>query len=216
MAFYFNQYILNMIYDTEYAYSLLDEQYKEKRFDNYEQFEAYVKGDLEEIEKSLLMKYQIEEFDEYKEYVCRDNYNNYYIFKEKEPMNYTVILDQYTIEDKVFVNDYNKQENNARAQMNLELFKQMLNRKDFSSAYNVLNEDFKKKYFETEESFEKYISENLFEFCEFNYVDFSKTNGKYIVKTEIKNLDNSNDENIVKRFKIELLEGTDFELSFDI
>lgn len=217
MAFYFKQYILNMVYDTEYAYSLLDNEYREKRFNSYEKFESYVKDNLEEIEKSILRKYNIKEFEEYNEYVCRDNYNNYYIFKETEPMNYTVLLDQYTIEDKVFIEEYNKEEDNMKAQMNLELFKQMLNRKDFNSAYNVLNEDFKKKYFETEEGFEKYISENLFEFCEFTYVDFSLDEGKYKIKTEIKNsASNSNEENIVKRFKVELLEEKNFLVSFDI
>lgn len=217
MSFYFKQYIKSMIYDTQYAYTLLDEQYRDKRFGNYDNFKIYVQKSNEVLEKSILMKYQIENFSEYKEYICKDCYNNYYIFKEIEPMKYSVMLDQYTTEDKVFAKEYNKQKNNdEKAKLKLNLINQMLNRKDYVSLYNSLNEDFKNKYFKSQDELEQYIKENLFEYSEFNYINVSEEEGKYKIKTEIKDLLNINEDIKAKRFKIELLDGLNFLISFDV
>lgn len=217
MAYYFDEYIKNLIYDSEYAYTQLDEEYRQKRFGNYEKFTAFIKDNLDNIENSILVKYQIVSFDDYTEYVCRDCFNNYYIFKETDPMNYTVLLDQYSVEDKVFKQEYDKQEGKEynRAQLILNLVNQMLNRKDYDSLYNVLNENFKNKYFQTQEAFENYIKENLFEQNKFEYLGFSKEDDRIIIKTEISDLVN-NEEMKVKRYGVELLDDDNFLISFDV
>ena len=132
-------------------------------------------------------------------------------------MNYTVLLDQYSVEDKVFKQEYDKQEEKEynRAQLILNLVNQMLNRKDYDSLYNVLNENFKNKYFQTQEAFENYIKENLFEQNKFEYVGFSKEDNRVIIKTEISDLVN-NEEMKVKRYGVELLDDDNFLISFDV
>lgn len=217
MSFYFNQYIKSMVYDTEYAYTHLDEKYRDKRFGNYDNFKTYIQHNSELLDESILVKYQIARFNDYTEYVCRDCFNNYYIFKETDPMNYTVLLDQYSVEDKVFKQEYDKQEGKEynRAQLILNLVNQMLNRKDYDSLYNVLNENFKNKYFQTQEAFENYIKENLFEQNKFEYLGFSKEDDRIIIKTEISDLVN-NEEMKVKRYGVELLDDDNFLISFDV
>lgn len=217
MAYYFDQYMKNLIYDSEYAYSLLDNQYKEKRFESYENFEKFVNDNLDCFKRSVLLKYQIESFDKYKEYICHDNFDNYYIFKEIGPMNYTILLDQYTIEDEIFKTTYNKQrDDNNKAQLRLSLVNQMLNRKDYNALYNVLDKDFKEKVFNNQESFEKYVKENFFELNGFEYTNFSKEGNKYKIKTEISDLKNNTNDKKVKRFLVELSENDEFLISFDI
>ena len=216
MTFYFKQYITEMIYDTQKAYELLDEEYRNKRFGNYEKFATYVKNNSEDIEKSLLLQYKIETFDEYKEYICKDAYGNCYIFKEIKPMEYTVLLDQYTLDDKIFLKQYSQKEDKGKAQMNLEKFKQMLNRQDYTSAYDVLNKDFKAKYFSTENEFKNYILNNLFEYNSFTYTEIANGNKKYKITTRISDEKDYSKENVVKRFTVELLDDDKFCISFDI
>lgn len=216
VQFYFKQYILNMVFNPEKAYELLNSKYKENRFDNYRDFENYIKQERLTIEKSVLSKYKIETFSDYKEYLCVDNLGNYYIFLEKEPLDFTVLLDQYTISDEIFMEQYRKKDDVDKAQMNLYKFEQMLNRNDYKKAYEVLNENFKEKYFKTQQDFENYISEKLFEYVSFKIEEANSSDEGYKIKTVVKNLVNKSDENVVKRFKINLLENDKFEISFDI
>ena len=210
MTFYFNQYILNLVYITEII-NLLDSVYKQKRFGDYSNFKEYVESNIEDLSSSFIMKYKIKEFTTYKEYLCIDNYGNYYIFKETTPMEYTVLLDQYTINDKIFTDEYNKKEDNIKAQMNLNKFEQMLNRQDFTSAYNVLNKDFKAKYFETEDKFKQYVLDNWFKYNKFDYEEVSGNK----IKTSITNRLNTGEESKTKRFRVDI-EKNEFYISFDI
>ena len=207
-----------MVYDTEYAYELLDKDYKSLRYDNYDKFKDYIEKDKNYIEKSIIKKYEINEYANYKEYICLDYYNNYYIFKQTDSMDYTVLLDKYTVESEKDIEDYNNQKNKTKVQLNLNKFMQMINRKDFISAYNVLNEDFRNKYFLTVQDFEQYILNNFYTYNEFEYLECSEKDNIYKVKTQINNLtQETNSENeIIKRFKVELKQDREFNISFDI
>ncbi|MBR3003061.1 MAG: hypothetical protein IKF38_05855 [Clostridia bacterium] len=216
MKYYFEQFILSVKYNVQEAYSVLDSKYRENRFENISNFENYVKENINDFEKNILVKYQIKEYDAYKEYLCKDNYGNFYIFKEKEPMNYTVMLDQYTVEDKIFTDNYKAQDKKGKAKMNLNKFEQMLNRKDYTSAYNVLNKEFKEKYFNSEDKFIEYVTKNFYRYNDFSYSEIVLENEKYKVTTTVANSQNSFRENTAKRFKVELLDNGSFSISFDI
>lgn len=217
MKYYFEQYILDMVYDSEKAYDLLDSNYKEKRFGNYEAFKQYVQQNEDELKKSILTKYKIEKISDYTEYLCQDNLNNCYIFKEIEPMNYTVLLDQYTINDQIFVESYNKKDEANKAYMNLNKFLQMLNRQDYDSAYNVLDDELKAKHFQTKEIFIDYISKNFFKYNSFNYIEATGQSNQFIVKTDVMNAQNNNyNETFTKRFNVDLLDDLKYKISFNI
>ena len=215
MQFYFEQYKLKLIYNSKQAYELLEEKYKQKRFGNYQNFETNIKENSNEIEKSELKKYKIKTYDDYKEYLCIDNYNNYYIFKEKKPMEYTVLLDQYTIEDKIFLDEYNRVADSEKAQMNLNLFGQMINRHDYKSAYNKLNDEFKKEYFSNINDFIKYVKENMYNYCKFNYEEVTANESIYKIKTSILNKENEK-ESKTKRFIVELQEKGAYNVAFNM
>ena len=51
-------------------------------------------------------EFQKEDYEEYVQYVCLDNKGDYTIIKEYGPMNYTLILDTYTIDLPEFKVEY--------------------------------------------------------------------------------------------------------------
>ena len=61
-----------------------------------------------QIYKLNVKKYQIENYDSYKQYICVDQDSNYYIINETNPGQYELILDIYTIDIPIYIEEYNK------------------------------------------------------------------------------------------------------------
>ena len=53
------------------------------------------------------MQYQKSVYNDYTQYVVLDENGRYYIFKESSVMNYSVLLDMYTVELQEFTDKYN-------------------------------------------------------------------------------------------------------------
>jgi len=102
------------------------------------------------------------------EYICMDIYGNYFIFKGNITQ-YSVLLDTYTIEIDEFKEEYQKADEAKKVALNLEKFQQMINGKDYESAYYILDENFRNDKFGTLENFIYYIEENWFECNKFSY-----------------------------------------------
>lgn len=84
---------LNLIRaDSSEAYKLLDKNYYISYEDFLDKIEYLEENDFE------LESYNVKEKDDYRLFYIKDNNNNTIIFKEKEIMNYTVYLDENTIE----------------------------------------------------------------------------------------------------------------------
>ena len=93
---YLNDYINTMLYDTESAYNLIDEKYKESKFPSYKNYYDYVIN---------LKNYDVKLSSFYKKvskgyiiFGVYDQYNNFYAFKTKGVMQYKVFLDENTVE----------------------------------------------------------------------------------------------------------------------
>ena len=93
---YLNDFVHTMFYETKYAYSLLDDEYKNKKFGSYENFENYVNS--LEFSSYNLLKYYKKQKKEYTIFGVYDKNNNIFIFKTKGVMQYSVYLDDYTVE----------------------------------------------------------------------------------------------------------------------
>lgn len=93
---YLNDYIHNMYYDIEKAYNSLDVEYREKKFKNIEGYKNYVYS----LKYSTydLANYYIRSEDGYIIFGINDKNGNFYAFKTKGVMQYTVYLDDYTVE----------------------------------------------------------------------------------------------------------------------
>ncbi len=92
---YLNDYIYNINQNIEFAYNLLNEEYRNKKFGNLESFRNYINSTkysntLTKYSKSSKLGKTI--------YGAYDNYGNHYIFKTSGVMQYEVYLDDYTVE----------------------------------------------------------------------------------------------------------------------
>ncbi len=93
---YLKHYIHTMYSNIDRAYNLLDEEYRIKKFGNITNYENYVRTLLNTTHE--LDKFYVDSVDGYKIYGAYDTNGNLFIFKTKGVMQYTVYLDDYTVE----------------------------------------------------------------------------------------------------------------------
>lgn len=213
---FFTDYINTIENNPKYGYELLDETYSKEKFENLEEYEKYIQelGNLNEL---ILKEYSISEKEGYKQYVGIDNKGNYYIFKVESAMQYTLILDTYTIDIPEFTNKYNEATDQEKVILNLNKFMLAINDKDYKYAYSVLADSFKTKNFPTYESFETYAKSNFFEKNEFNYIEFGNEAGTYYTyRVNITSASETSSNVITKTFIMVLGEGTEFKMSFNL
>jgi hypothetical protein len=157
---YFEYYKNLVANNHSKAFLLLDEQYRNARFNNNEEeYEKYLENI--NIEEMFPKKYRYNTYEEYNEYICIDGQEVYYIFEETAPMEFKLILDTYTIDLPDFLEKYNKGNEQVKVGMNIEKVITALNNKDYNYIYNKLDESFRNNNFNTLEKFESYIKQNL-------------------------------------------------------
>ena len=216
-----NQYLSNfkkmLLSNPSLAYEYFDNDYKNAKFGSYAEFEKWLDTNRARIKKVNLDKYQVTVKDNYTQYVLIDKDGMYYIFRETAPMQYSAILDTYTIDIPEFTDRYEKSTNQEKIILNLNKFKLSLDDGDYRYAYRILADSFKSNNFKTEEEFENYAKSNFFEKNKFDYQRFGNEAGTYYTY-EVKITDSTGKSNkeITKTFIILLGEGTDFELSFNV
>lgn len=238
---YFYDYIEKMLYNTQDAYNLLDNEYRKKNFPTYKDFENYVinnKVILESLDHNNLksatefksyndyenyynevMKYKMEEYaaisnNGIKTYIYKDSYKKYYIFKVSAAMKYTVMLDNYTIPTEDFIQTYNESSEVEKVVLNIKRFYMGIDDKNYGYSYSVLSESFKGNKYPTKDAFVQYAKQNFFEENEIEYISCEKQNGLYIYKIKIKDATGKNTETKTLNMIVKLNNGTDFEMSF--
>lgn len=213
---YFNKYKEEIIEDVDKSYEMLDSDYRQKRFANIEEYKKYINENYEQIIGVNLNSYKIDTSNEgYVQYICLDENNNYYIFREFATMQYNILLDNYTLDLPEFIEKYNSTNEQGKVALNIQKFMQSLNAKDYNYAYNCLSEGFRKNYFNSVENFEKYINEEFPSNSETQYIQFEKVGELYNYKINI--TDAVNKGNIIEKTIImKLNDETDFEMSFNV
>ena len=214
---YINDFKTMMLVKPESAYEFLDKEYREKRFGNYDKFKEYLNSNKDEIQTLSAEKYKTNYNDGSKEYIILDKNGKYYRFCEDSALNYTVMLDTYTIDLPEFVEQYNKASDEQKVMLNLEKFIQMINSKDYVAAYGLLDETYRANNFSNGNDFIKYIQDNFNRYNTLEKVESITKEGKYYTCTAlISNTKFTNNELIERSFVISLGEGTDFKMSMDL
>lgn len=209
----FNQYKEEILYSPELVYNNLDTEYKNKRFETLDKFKEFAKNNMRENFIMQIDKYQKTVVDDNIQYVCMDQYGNYYIFRENAILDYSLILDTYTIDLPEFTEKYNSATEQQKVAMNIDKFIKAINAKDYKYAYNCLADSFKNNYFKTQEEFENYAKQNFYENNSVEYKEFD-TNGEYYTySVTLTKKDTKEQKN--KTFVMKLGEETKFEMSFD-
>lgn len=213
---YFNDYINKALNYPEVAYNLLDEEYRNKRFGSLEEYKNNINENRDQIENTTMIKYGINDKDNYIEYNVVDIFDNYYTIKENGIMDYTIMLDNYTIKSNDFINIYNKASDAQKVATNVEIFMKMLNNKDYKNAYACLSNEFKQNYFKTIDEFKNYVREN---FYDTNYISISNVQTKsnvYTCTANIKSGISIAADDMNKNFIVKLNQNSEFELSFEV
>ena len=197
--------------NPEEVYDILYKVYKEEKFKDKEEFYKFAKG----IQLSKFEQYKIIDKDNHYEIICKDELDNTIIFKERAVMNYTVILDPYTINLETITEEYNTKDED-KILLNIQQISQMINMKDYTELYKKLNSVFKTNNFKNIESFEEYINKNFYTRSKFEYISSKKYNNEnYIVKLQIRNESKKAEKKAITII-MKLGEGKDFEMSFSM
>lgn len=212
-----------LVYNLDNSYNLFDDEYKNKKFNTLNEYKYYIQNNIKDILSSTIKKYKVIDNKDYTEYICIDQYGNYYIFKDKGVMDYTVMLDTYTIDSDEFNNKYNNGSDQLKVGMNLEKIFQALNRKDYNYIYEKLDDNFKQNNFPTLTDFETYAKNTFFDINKIEYGEFEEKSGVYVYKislsdaTEISDEESTNEDNkVTKNFIIKLEDNNNFKMAFNV
>lgn len=213
---YFEKLKIDLIYDKEYAYNQLDNNYKINKFNNsFEEFEKYINNNKNKILNMQIKKYARYYYDGYIQYIVVDNNGDYYIFNETSTLNYKIILDAYTIDQPDFIERYDTATDEKKAGYDINKFIQAINNKDYKYAYNCLADSFKQNKFQTQSNFEEYIKKNFYENSILKSATASKQGSYYTCSIVLENKD-SEGQTMQKTFTVNLKDDRKFELSFTV
>ncbi len=210
----FKHYKNTVIKDQKYSYQLIEETYRNIRFENIDEYLKYVKENYATIMASTLSTYSNTTVDGATQYICEDKKGKIYIFNETAPFQYTVALDNYTIPIKDFTEEYNSSSEKQKVVLNIKRFFMGIDDKNYGYSYSVLSQAFKSNKYPTKNDFINYAKQTFFTQNEIESITCEKENGVYICKVTLK--DNSEAATTQKSLNIimKLNSGTDFEMSF--
>ncbi len=215
IKFYFDLYKKLLLVSAEDAFIKLNEEYREKRFNNdLGQFEKFIKFKSEQLNTINISRYLEKNTGNITRYICIDQYNNYYIIEITGNSRYSVFLDTYTIDTPEFTEKYDKANDQQKIGMNIEKIVSAINCKDYEYIYSKLDDTFKQNNYKTINILEETINNNLFDINKAEYKAFNEVgDGIYTFNIQIHPLDNeTNNKNMTIVMK--LLENRDFIMSF--
>lgn len=213
---YLTEFKRMMLSNQEVAYEYLDKDYREKRFGNLNQFKNYINKNKDELKSLSVSEYLVNVYDDYTEFVCKDKSGIIYIFDAETPLKYTVKLDTYTIISDKYRSEYDSAETQKKVQMNIDKWVQMLNNRDYSSAYNLLDETFRNNTFGSQEKFEKYMNENYSLQYSITYNEYKEENDISIMSITLKDILGKNETTKDLKIIMQLNNNYDFVMSFEI
>lgn len=238
---YFKNYIYQALHDQEKAYSSLDTEYKKAKYAGIEEYKQYISSKQEQLismdtysikkqedfateeeyakyitnlKQRGLNKYAVTGKEDYNQYVCIDDYGNYYIFKETAPMQYTVILDTYTIDLPEFKEKYANATEEQKVLLNIQKFFEAINNQDYKYAYDKLDNTFKANNFSNLQQFENYVKNNFFIQNKLAASEAEIQGDNYLYNITISDATEQSKNTVTQTFVMQLKEGTDFVMSF--
>ena len=212
----FSKYKEEILFNTNFAYDNLDEEYRNKRFGSLEEFNKYVKSNVKNNVTMKVSKYNKTVNDGITQYVCLDQNGKEYIFKETAVMDYKMILDTYTIDLPEFVEKYNNAQNNQKVLMNIQKVLEAINAGDYKYVYSKLDDTFKQNNYAQLSNFEQYVKNNLYVNNIVGYKDYQKNGEVYVYNIQLTDATGVNSKIIKMKVVMALQQGTDFVLSFSI
>ena len=214
IKFYFDLYKKLLLVSAEDAFIKLNEEYREKRFNNdLGQFEKFIKLKSEQLNTINISRYLEKNTGNITRYICIDQYNNYYIIEITGNSRYSIFLDTYTIDTPEFTEKYDKANDQQKIGMNIEKIVSAINCKDYEYIYSKFDETFKSNNFQNVSQLEEVLKKNLFDVNKVTYEKFTEIGDDIYTYNII--LYNPEQETSKKMtIVMKLLENRDFVMSF--
>lgn len=198
-------------------YELLDKDYKQAKFGNLEKFKQYIETNKTEIIGINPQQYQVTDGENnIKQYVIIDQNGRYYIVREKGVLDYSILLDTYTIDLPEFTEKYNNSTDEQKVLLNIQKFFEAINGQDYQFAYSKLDQTFKNTNFRTLAEFETYMKKNFFSKNKLAVRKAEKQGNLYLYDITISDGTGKDTATKKKNFVMQLKEGTDFVMSFGV
>lgn len=199
------------------AYNLLDEEYRNKKFGNIENFKNYLLNNLDKMQNSALTKYGKNIKENYTEYYYMDTNNDMFIIRKAENKeDYSILLDEYTIKGDDYLNGYEKYTEEQKIYNNIFIFFRMINEKEYNSAYNLLDETFRANNFDTVDKFQEYAKNNFWNNNILTITKIQKQGDIYTGLFKIASGVGVSAAEKSKTFAIQLKENAEFVMSFGV
>lgn len=214
---YFLTYKKLALAKPEVLYDYMDNVYRDKRWGSKENFIEYINENKSEIRKLKFEEYLVNNEDNITQFVCRDQYENLYIFNETVPMQFELKLDTYTITTDNFKQTYQNVNDERKVQLNIDKFIKMINACDYRNIYNCIDDGFKNNYFKTEQELEEYIKSRFFRYNKVIYRDIEKKGTDiFVASLQITDFTEESDELKDINVVIQLIDENTFNMSFEV
>lgn len=210
-----------MLSNSNEAYKYLDNEYRNIKYGSFQEYQNFIIDNKDDINNLVMKAYAING----KQYVCKDAKNNFYIFNVNNVLDYTVILDTYTVDLPQFTEKYNKASEQEKVALNINKVITALNAKDYKYIYSKLADSFKSNYFENEKTLKEYLVNNLFENNDVEFEKFTKEGTLYTYKIKLTKIISEEEKEkyygknapmVYMNIVMQLNEGTGFVMSFSI
>ena len=211
---YLNYYTKLARQNPEKAFSLIDENYRKERFKDFETYKNYSNRMSNKYDNLNIVGDSYEVLSDSTKYILKDSENEVYTIVAKEIMNFSIQLDDYTIETDEFKKLYLSATNEAKAVTNAEKFMKIVNAKDYETAYQLLDDTYRANVFPTFDLYEQSLEASFFDNNYYSITDISEQGSYYIVTLDLKDRISSAANTKQIKIIIGLQDGTNFKMSF--
>lgn len=209
------QYKSIIFSNPDVAYTYLNEEYRNLRFGNLNEFKTYIINNRDELAKIQCKEYLINTYADYTEYVCKDQFQNMYIFNLKNPATYSIKLDTYTIPTDEFKQQYQNSSNENKVKLNIDKWFDMINNRDYKNAFNYLDETFRTNNLKNDpNTFEAYMRDKYPSHYQVLYGNISERNGTYVQSVKLKDITGGDSTEYMLDIIMQLQDDMNFVMSF--
>ena len=209
----FKYYCDLTVNNAKKAYDMLEQEYREKRFDKYSKFQDYIKKRSENLKQARVAGYSVKGEENKKIYTVVDQDGRVYIFKQKSIMNFTVQMDDYTLETDEYKEKYMNSTVVDKIKLNVNKFIEMISNYDYDEAYSLLDETYKKNNFKTEKSYEKFIEQHFYNSNAYSIEKIETDAQDYIITINVAENASASAAKKTNKIAMRLGENTEFVMA---
>ena len=217
LSLYYEKYVYISINNPQESFEMLDEEYRLEKFNNdIQTYVDYLNLNIEDMRSDSVTSYTEQEENGYTKYEVQTTNGKTFIIKEFDFMQYSILLDNYTVQSEEIVEEYNNLSSNSKVARNIRNIFTMLDNQDYEQVYSHLDNTFKQNNFPTIEQFEEYARNTFFETNYLGEMRAIQLSNIFVITLPYKERASAAAEERQKIFFMQLLDGTDFVMSFEV